>query len=220
MAEEEVKPAEETATVEATVTETVEVETEEVSPYKEELDRIEAEKRETDDRHKAELERIEAERKRQMAIKDDALAVEKAKVATVKDKWKEEVKNELREERRKETAAEEIAKLTADPAARKVIMHHYENSIVRGEDIGTNVKRAFAVANAHLVGPALERERASDAADLRSIRSMGGAAPRGGSFEGSPSAAARTSMGLAAAYAGKDKELAKKLAARSSERFR
>lgn len=194
---------------------------EEKSPYQEELDRIELEKKLLEDRHKEELATQRAERDRIMALKDKALNDEKEKTKSVKESWKSELKEELRQERTLERAQDEINKSTDDLSARKVILHHYQNSIVRSGNLADDIQMAIAIANRKRVAELLNERAAEDMDNKKSIASMGGGNLPGRSlFDLPPSAVARAASRLTAAYAGKDKEKAKKLTERVSTRFR
>lgn len=199
----------------------VEEEKPERSPYQDDLDRIEAERLALEERHEAELKAKDEERQRLMRIKDEAITKEKNKTRDVKDEWKNELRDELRREREMEKAQERINASTDDPAARKVILHHYQNTIRTTGNVEEDILAAIAVANRHRVSSILNVESSEDMADRKSISSMGGdGSSTRDSFKMSPSAAARTAGALARAFAGRDKDKANKLAERAASRLR
>lgn len=191
------------------------------SPYQEEAERLEAEAKAERDRLTADIAAEKADKERISKIKDKALADEKEKTRSVKESWKSELKEELRQERLLEKAQEQIESLTEDPAARKVIMHHYQTSIVRTGNIANDISMALAIANRKHLDRIIQEENMNDERNSKSIASMGGGdLPGGSSFKGSPSATAQAASRMTGIYAGKDKIKAKKLADRASNYLR
>jgi hypothetical protein len=191
----------------------------EKSPYQEEMDRIEKEK--ADLEKKIEDERAEA--RRISALKDKALEHEKDKTKGTKDEWKRETLGEVDKRLRRDKAETLVEGMTDDPVAQKVILHHFEklpSELVTG-NVREDLVMAQAIANRKRLSTLLNQEQADDAANERSIASMGGGnLPGGSSFSGSLSATARAANRLAQAFSGKDKDKAKKLSERINSRFR
>lgn len=186
--------------------------TEPQSPYEEELKRIEAERIAAEERHQAELKAKDEERERIIAWKDKALDAEKSKRRIAPEKLKDEILEEVRRERKAEKVKDYVEKLTDDPAEQKVILHHHENSIKQTGDIAEDVAMARAIANRKRLEMVNEIESMNDNANRKSIASMGGGGlPGNSSFKTSPSPVARTASVLLNAFAGKDRDRAKKL---------
>lgn len=185
------------------------------SPYQEELERIEAEK----EAIRAQLEEEKAEKARLMDLKDKAIKAEKEKTKDVKTSLKEEIMQEWRQELALKEARKAISSITEDPVAQKVTLHHFERlpESLKTGDVEEDLLTAYALANRKRIASLTSAQSAEDMNTQRSISSLGGSSSSGrSSFQTSPSAAARLAQGLAQAYAGKDKELAKRLAERNA----
>lgn len=185
------------------------------SPYQEELDRIEAEK----EAIRIQLEEEKVEKKRLMDLKDKAIQAEKEKTKTVKESLKEELMREWRAEQSLLEAKKTVASITDDPVAQKVTLHHFEklpDSLKTG-DVQEDLLTAYALANRKRIASLTTASREQDMSTNRSISSLaGGGSSNGSSFQTSPSAAARLAQGLSKAFAGNDKDKAKRLAERAA----
>ena len=186
------------------------------SHWQAELERIEAEKADAEQKHQAELEEERAERKRLMDIKDKALEKEKEKTSGVKETWKKEVLDEWRREQALKEAKKAVQNLVDDPTAQKVVLHHFQklpDALVTG-DVEEDLQTALALANRKRVTSLLRNESAEDTQARQSISSMGGGYSSNPSFNLPPSATTREATRLASIYAGNDKEKAKRLSQR------
>ena len=116
----------------------------EQSPYLEELEAIK--KREAD------LVKEVEERKRQLELKDRALQAEKkkAKEATPDD-LEERIKRSVNEALQAGDVSRHVNGLTSDTHERELILHHYENSIIKTGNLAEDVMTALAVANRKVV---------------------------------------------------------------------
>jgi len=183
------------------------------SPFQEELDRIEAEK----SRLNEELTKTKAEKENIAKVKDKALADEKEKTKSVKESWKQEVMKEWEQKQALREANAKVKEVSADPTEQKVILHHFENlpDALKTGDTVEDLITARALANRKRLTSILNEEAMNDSANERSANSMGGSGLSGGSsFASKPSATARAASTLLSAYAGRDKDKAKKLVGR------
>lgn len=128
---------------------------------------------------KKKLEEDLAEKQRQLEIKNRALQAEKKKKPETTDR--DSLKNEILTEMRVEA---EVNRVAANKNERELLMHHYQNSIVRTGNVSDDIKRALAVANANRLAELLNKQAEEDAADDVSAASMasnGYGAPQGSS---------------------------------------
>lgn len=191
------------------------------TPYEIELERIEADAAEKVRIAEEKAAKAEEDRLTQVAIKDKAIEKEKAKTKDTKDQWKAELKEELRQERLLEKAEQEINEQITDPAARKLALHHYNNSIVKSGNVAEDVEMALAIVERKRLQTLREMEALDDENADISARSMGGGEGVGTrSFQGPTSRAHREAEQVARAFAGGDKDKAKKLAAMAIARLR
>ena len=184
------------------------------SPYQEELERIEAEK----EAIRGQLEEEKAEKARLMELKDKAIKAEKDKTKDVKTSLKEEIMQEWRQELALKEAKKAISSITDDPVAQKVTLHHFERlpESLKTGDVEEDLLTAYALANRKRIASLTSAQSAEDMGTQRSISSLGNGSSGRSSFQTSPSAAARLAESLARAYAGKDKDLAKRLSERNA----
>lgn len=189
----------------------------EKSPYRAEFEKIEGEKKALEAKHASEMEAADVERKRQVDIKDKALEKAKKDSEPFKQELKREMKGELQRELDLRDARGRLRELTSDPTAQKVILHHFENlpDSLRTDDMEENLLTAMAIANRKRLPELLNQNQVEAESERASIASMGGAnLPGRSSFQKAPSPVARTAGQLLKAYAGKNPDLAKKLAER------
>lgn len=216
----------ETEKPELEIEETIETEEEEVpevkakSPYEEELARIEAEAAEKVRIAEEKAAKADEDRLKLAEIKDRAIEKEKAKTKDTKDQWKTELREELRQERLLEKAEETINDQITDPAARKLALHHYKNSIVKTGNLAEDIEMAVAIVDRKRLSTLREMESLEDESIDITARSMGGDGVGTRSFQGPTSPAHRAAEQLSRAFAGGNKELAKKLAAKAKTRLR
>lgn len=211
---------------EETSTETeVEDEVTEESPYKAELERIEAEKlaaKAEADAAKAELEAEKEVRRKQMEIKDKAIEKEKGKTAEIGERLKAEIMQEWERKQDLRDARAKISEITSDPTAQKVTLHHFETlpDALRTGSVEDQLLTAFALANRKRLPDLVSNGSSEDMAERRSLSSMSGDGGGRPSFKTSPSASAQVASKLSRAFAGNDKDLAKRLADRAHNRLK
>lgn len=71
----------------------------------------------------------------------------KLKEVTPEDELEERLLKRLQEKQQVESVNARVSALTNDPAERDVILHHYNNSIVRTGNFEEDLKNAIAIAN-------------------------------------------------------------------------
>ena len=134
--------------------------------YETELKRLQAVEAE-----KEKLEESVLEKERIIEHKNRALQAEKnrRRPSTEEPTDRESLKREVLTEIRVDA---ELEKMTATPAERKIIFHHYQSSIVKTGDVREDLKRALAVSNANRMQELLNRQASEDAADDSAASSM------------------------------------------------
>lgn len=205
--------------------ETTEETVEEKSPYEEELARIEAEKaaaKAEAETAQAELEKERQDKKRLMDLKDKAIKDEKSKTADISEKLKTEILTDWERRMDLRDAKAKVADITTDPTAQKVVMHYFETlpDALRTGSVEDQLLTAFALANKKRLPDLITAQSSEDMEERRSLSSMGGNDGGRSSFKTSPSAKAQVASRLSRAFAGNDKDLAKRLADRAQNRLR
>jgi len=118
------------------------------------------------------------EKDRQIALKDKALKKKiQPPTATKSDDLSETEQKLLARLERNQVEREaknRIQSMAGSEAEKELILHHYSSSIVRTGDLGTDIKRALAVANGDRINELLDRETAEDAQNDAQISSMRG----------------------------------------------
>lgn len=167
---------------------------------------VEAEKaKATESVYKKENERLAAEaRQKAGAVQEER---DRRKKAEEESKAKDEALEALAKEKKGGLSAEETDKLldeklskrdfqnllsqtTPDVDEQKLIQFHYENSIVKTGNVGEDFKKAFAIANQHLVDQAkkAQEEREENEGFVASFQSSRPTAPLGKqAYETNPS---------------------------------
>lgn len=153
--------------------ESTDVEKKEESPYEKQLKELEAEK-----------EKLEAEKKKQDEIIEhknraiEALKKEKKETPKADDDLEERLFNRFKAEQQQEIFNNKLQTLTADEAERKVIAHHYNNSIVKTGDLEKDLRAAVALADADVVWERRQNQAMEEGRE-DFLTSFAGQAPRG-----------------------------------------
>lgn len=129
----------------------------EKTEYKRKLEELEAEKKKAEDIARQKSGALEEERAERKAAEAAAKALAKSK-----DVSEEELDQRLESKLNAREFTQRLKEVSQDTDEQALIKHHYETSIVKTGNVETDLARAVAIANSHLVDQAkqaqLERE--------------------------------------------------------------
>lgn len=147
-----------------------EVVVEEVSPYKAELEKMEAINRQKEGALKEERRlRKEAEAKLKETTESTLDDGPKEKYLT-----QAQVDAALDKRMAQQKFEAKLENLSNDPDEQKLVKFHYENSIVKTGDVATDLRMAVAIANQHLVERVKNAEAEREGNEFMSAKVSGG----------------------------------------------